>query len=89
MDRINFIMSELAKYNRMLDETTAIIDGLKDEIKLYMINNNLDTISGEEHKATYKTVTSNRIDTTALKKELPDIATRYTKTTESKRFTFA
>lgn len=89
MERINFIMSELAKYNRMLDETNAIIDGLKDEIKLYMINNNLDTISGEEHKATYKTVTSNRIDTSALKKELPDIATRYTKTTESKRFTFA
>ena len=89
MERINFIMSELAKYSRMLDETNAIIDGLKDEIKLYMINNNLDTISGEEHKATYKTVTSNRIDTSALKKELPDIATRYTKTTESKRFTFA
>jgi len=89
MERINFIMSELAKYNRMLDETNAIIDGLKDEIKAYMINNNLDTITGEEHKATYKTVTSNRIDTSALKKELPDVATRYTKTTESMRFTFA
>ena len=89
MDRINFIMSELAKYNRLLDETTEIIDSLKDEIKVYMINNNLDTITGEEHKATYKTVTCNRIDTTALKKELPDVATRYTKTTENMRFTFA
>ncbi len=34
-------------------------------------------------------VTSSRIDTAALKKGHPDIATQYTKTTETKRFTFA
>ena len=89
MNNINFIMSELAKYNRIKDETDAIIDGLKDEIKAYMTENNLDTITGDEHKATYKEVSSTRIDTTALKKELPDIATRYTKTTNTMRFTFA
>ena len=82
-------MSELAKYNRILEETTTIIDGFKDEIKLYMVENNLDVLTGNEHKATYKTVSSSRIDTTLLKKELPEIATLYTKTTESKRFNFA
>lgn len=89
MNNINFIMSELAKYNRIKDETDAIIDGLKDEIKAYMTENNLDTITGDEHKATYKEVSSTRIDTTALKKELPEIATRYSKTTNTMRFTFA
>jgi len=49
----------------------------------------LDTLTGSEHKATYKTVVSSRIDTTALKKDLPDVANKYTKTTETKRFTFA
>ena len=40
-------------------------------------------------QATYKTVTSSRVDTTALKKDLPEIAARYTKTTTARRFTFA
>lgn len=86
---INEIMKELAQYKRLQDETAAIIEGLTDQIKAYMIKNQLDTITGDEHKATYKTVTSSRIDTTALKKALPDVATAYTKTTETRRFTFA
>ena len=88
MENINFIMSELAKYNRMQEETAAIIDGLKDQIKAYMTANNLDTLTGDEHKASYKIVSSTRIDTTALKKELPDIASRYSTTSSTMRFSF-
>lgn len=86
---INEIMAELSQYKRLQDETAAIIEGLTDKIKQYMIDNQLDTLTGDEHKASYKTVISSRIDTTALKKALPEIATAYTKTTETKRFTFA
>ena len=88
MKDINIIFSELAQYKRLQEETAAIIDGLQDEIKEYMLNNNTDEITGSEHKATYKTVVSSRIDTTALKKELPKIAEIFTKTTETKRFLF-
>lgn len=88
MENINFIMSELAKYNRMQEETAAIIDGLKDQIKSYMTANNLETLTGDEHKASYKIVSSTRIDTTALKKELPDIASRYSTTSSTMRFSF-
>ena len=86
---INAIMAELAQYTRMAEEIAATVDGLKDAIKKYMEENQLETLAGDEHKATYKTVTSSRIDTAALKKGHPDIATQYTKTTETKRFTFA
>lgn len=86
---INEIMAQLAQYQRIAEETADIIDGLKDQIKNYMTDNNLETLTGDEHKAIYKTVESTRIDTTALKKELPDIATRYSKTTSTMRFTFA
>lgn len=89
MSNINEIMKQLAEYQRIQEETTAIIDGLKDQIKGYMIAEKIDTLTGDEHKATYKKVTSSRIDTKALKNELPDIATRYTTTTSSMRFTFA
>lgn len=88
MEKINGIMAELAKYNRMKEELEAIIDGLKDDLKKYMDANKLDTLTGTEHKATYKPVTSFRVDTTSLKKELPEIAARYTISTTTKRFSF-
>lgn len=86
---INAIMTELAQYSRMAEEIAATVDGLKDTIKKYMEENQLETLTGNEHRATYKTVASSRIDTAALRKEHPDIATQYTKTTEAKRFIFA
>lgn len=83
------IMKELAEYTRMAEEISATVDSLKDVLKFHMEKTGVDILTGSEHKATYKSVTSNRIDTTALKKEHPDIATAYTKTTETKRFLFS
>lgn len=85
----NEIMHSLAEYMRIADETAAIIDGLKDQLKSAMQAAGTDTIIGAEHKASYKTVVSSRIDTAALKKAEPETAARYTRTTETKRFTFA
>ena len=86
---INAIMAELAQYTRMAEEIAATVDSLKDVLKQQMEQSGVDTITGTEHKASYKTVTSSRIDTAALKKEAPEIAAQYTKTTNTKRFTFA
>lgn len=88
MKDINTVFAELAQYTRLQEETTAIIDGLKDEIKEYMNAAGLEVLTGNEHKASYKTVTSARVDTTALKKDMPDIAAAYTRTTQNKRFVF-
>ena len=88
MKNIDSTMKELAQYTRIMEEAAATVDGLKDEIKKYMDEHNTDILIGNEHKATYKAVSSNRIDTAALKKDLPAIAAQYTKTTETKRFTF-
>lgn len=85
---INEIMKELAQYTRMAEEIAATVEGLKDQLKKYMSDNNIDTITGDEHKVTYKEVTSNRIDTTALKQQFPEVAKRFTKTTKTKRFSF-
>ena len=85
---IDSIMKELAEYIRMGEQIAATVDGLKDQLKQIMQEQNTDTLTGTEHKATYKAVTSSRIDTTALKRELPEIAARYSKSSETKRFTF-
>lgn len=88
MDNLNALMREIAEYTRMAEEIAATVDSLKDTLKKYMDENGLDSIAGNEHKASYKAVTSSRIDTTALKRDLPEIAARYTKTTETRRFLF-
>ena len=86
---INETMRELAQYTRLQEEAAAMVEALKDQLKQYMNENQLETLAGDEHKVTYKTVTSSRIDTAALKKGHPDIVAQYTKTTETKRFIFA
>ena len=86
---INETMKELAQWQRMQEEAAAMVEALKDQIKKHMTAAGLEVLTGDEHKATFKTVSSSRIDTAALKKGPPDIAAQYTKTTETKRFTFA
>lgn len=86
---INAIMTELAQYIRMQEEAAAMVESLKDQLKTQMQAAGVDTLTGDEHKATYKAVTSSRVDTSALKRDLPEIAAQYTKTTTARRFTFA
>ena len=85
---IHETMKELAQYIRMQEEISETVEGLKDTIKNYMQENDLETLASDEHKATYKTVSYSRIDTTAFKKAFPSMAEQFTKTTTSTRFTF-
>ena len=87
-NNLDAIMQELAQYTRMAEEIAATVDSLRDILKKHMEENGLEVLTGNEHKATYKTVVSSRIDTAALKKNAPAIAERFTKTTTAKRFTF-
>ena len=85
---VDIIMKELAEYIRMQEEAAAMVESLKDQLNERMTAAGVDSLAGSEHKATYKAVTSSRVDTTRLKKDLPEIAARYTKTTTARRFTF-
>lgn len=89
MTNYNDIMKQLAQYNMIMEETSAVIEDLKDQLKQYMKENQLETLIGDDHKATYKAVVSSRLDTTKLKKDMPDVVAQYTKTTSSMRFLFS
>lgn len=86
---IDSIMKELAEYIRMGEQIAATVDGLKDQLKQIMQEQGVDTLTGTEHKATYKAVSSSRIDTSALKRDMPAVAAQYSRTTETRRFTFS
>jgi hypothetical protein len=82
-------MRELAEYIRMQEEAAAMVESLKDQLKERMTAAGVESLAGSEHKATYKAVTSSRVDTAAIKRDMPEVAARYTKTTTTRRFTFA
>ena len=73
----------------MQEEAAAMVESLKDQLKERMTAAGVESLAGSEHKATYKTVTSSRVDTAAIKRDMPEVAARYTKMTTTRRFTFA
>ena len=82
-------LNELSELRRMADELHAEIEAIQDEIKAHMTEADTDTLTAGAFKVTWKAVTSTRIDTTALRKDLPEIWQEYGKTSTTKRFSVA
>ena len=82
-------IKELRELRCMADELTAEMESITDSIKRHMDAEGVDTLNGTDWKVTYKAVTSSRLDTTALKKALPDLTAQFTKTTTARRFCIA
>lgn len=80
---------ELRELRRMADELTAAIDTIQDAIKAEMTAAGVDVLTGSDWKAVWKPITTSRIDTTALKKALPDLAAQFTKVSTVRRFSVA
>lgn len=77
---------ELRELRHMADELAAEIETLQDEIKSHMDAVGIDSAAGPGYKITWRSVTSSRFDTSAFKKDNPEIAAAYTKTTTTRRF---
>ena len=75
---------EILDLKRMREELDAAITSLEDSIKAVMGDE--EFLTAGAYKVSWKTFTSSRVDTTALKKALPDVAAAYTKTTTARRF---
>ena len=80
---------EYREYKRLAEEAQATADSIADELKAAMTESGETTAIVGEYKLSYTPYTSSRVDTAALKRELPDVAARYTKTTEARRFSVA
>lgn len=78
---------ELRQLQALIEEATAEAEALKDAIKTAMGDS--EELRAGEYKITWKPIKAVRIDTTALKKELPEIAQRFAKESVSRRFVVA
>ena len=79
----------LKELEAFIAEAQAEAEAIKDEIKAKMIEDNTEEISVDVYKVRYTTVSSERVDTTAFKKALPDLAKQFTKTSITRRFSIA
>ena len=84
----NKIMKELAEYTRIQEEARAKAEELKSLLKAFMEEQHTDTLTGTEHKATYKPVQATRIDGKRLKAEKPETYLEYVIHGVTMRFTF-
>lgn len=86
---ISTAVKSIRELKRMKEEIEIEIAAEEDRIKAEMDRTGNDTITGDDYKVTWKEVTSSRVDTTALKKALPNIVEKFTKTSTTKRFCIA
>lgn len=78
---------ELRQLQALIEEAQAEAEAIKDAIKAAMGDS--ETVQAGEYKITWRPVTSARIDTSALRKALPDVAAAFTKETAVRRFCVA
>ena len=89
IDMMNAKVQELRELKRMAAELADEISGIEDAIKAEMQARETYTLALTYCNVTWKTVNSSRLDTTALKKELPDVAARFMKESTARRFVLA
>ena len=78
---------ELRQLQNLIEEAQAEAETIRDAIKAAMGDS--ETVQAGEYKITWKPVKTARIDTTALKKALPDVAQAFTRETTVRRFQVA
>lgn len=82
-------VKELRELRRMQEDLAAEIASIEEELKGHMSACGMDTLLGMDWKITWKPVTSNRLDASALRKAMPDVAQAFTRETTTKRFVLA
>ena len=75
---------EILDLKRMREELDAAITTLEDSVKAVMGDE--ESLTAGAYKVSWKTFTTSRVDTTALKKALPEVAAQFTKQTTARRF---
>ena len=78
---------ELRQLQALIEEAQTEAETIKDQLKAHM--GAADELRAGEFKVTWKTVKSARIDATALRAALPEVAERFTRTTTIRRFCVA
>ena len=78
---------ELRELQTLIEEAQEEAESIKDQLKAHM--GEREELRAGGYKITWKPVTSSRLDATALRKALPEVAERFTRTSTTRRFVLA
>lgn len=87
-NNFNEIMRNYAEYIAIANQAKEEAEKLKNELIEFMETEKIDTLQGNEHKATLKTIESNRFDTKVFKLDDPATYEKYCRKSTTTRFNF-
>ena len=79
----------LQELEALIEEAKAEADSLRDEIKAEMLKRDTEDLTAGQFIVRWTSVLSNRFDSTAFKKVMPDVYKAYTKQVASRRFSIS
>ena len=79
----------LNEYEEMLEELKSETESIRDEIKAEMMEQNTEEMTVGKYIVRWTSILSNRFDSTAFKKVMPEVYKAYTKQIASRRFTIS
>ena len=82
-------IESLRALEELIEEAKAEAEALRDTIKQEMLNRDTEELSAGQYIVRWTSVLSQRFDTTAFKKVMPEVYKAYTKQISSKRFTIS
>ena len=82
-------IESLRALEELIEEAKAEAETLRDAIKQEMLNQNLEELTAGQYIVRWTSVLSQRFDSTAFKKVMPEVYKAYTKQVSSRRFTIS
>ena len=82
-------IESLRELEDLIEAAKSEAETLRDEIKAEMLKRNTEELEAGQYIVRWTSVLSQRFDTTAFKKVMPEIYKAYTKQISSKRFTIS
>ena len=79
----------LKELEALIEEAKAEAETLRDEIKAEMLSRDTEELEAGQYIIRWTSVLSQRFDSTAFKKLMPDVYKAYIKQVSSKRFSIA
>ena len=73
----------------LIEEAKSEAEALRDEIKAEMLNRNNEEMEAGQYIVRWTSVLSQRFDSTAFKKVMPDVYKSFIKQTASRRFSIS
>ena len=82
-------IESLRELEDLIEEAKAEAEAIRDEIKAEMLSRDTEELTAGQYIVRWTSVLSNRFDTTAFKKVMPEVFKAYTKQVSSRRFSIS